>query len=317
MNRFCSNIFIGDLLRALKRLQVSDDATRCDITRLLGLGPPVVPATRPAEPPPFTPPEPPPPPPLPPPASPPAQDSLRSQIEATTREVEVWFPPAPVEPLSQTGAGGATHEPPVDSLFVPNWTRAILSSILSTNGEDGPLDYERIIEALARAEIPVRLPRRPRPTTRRGVQLLVDKSEAMMPFASDQTSIQEAARRAIGSDNVKVLRFVDCPSRGVRASAREKWKDYGPPLPGTPVLLLTDLGIGRPMCSTDRADGQEWLGFASQVRRAGCPLAAFVPYGPRRWPRALRRAMTLVQWDRCTSALTIRNLIGRAHQVFV
>jgi len=53
------------------------------------------------------------------------------------------------------------------------------------------------------------------------------------------------------------------------------------------------------------------------VRRAGCPLVAFVPYAPRRWPRALRRAMTIVQWDRRTSAVTIRNLVGRAHQVAV
>jgi hypothetical protein len=313
MRRFHSNIFVGDLLRAFKRLGVKDDATRRDIALLLGLvqSPQATPALKP---PPIKPPEPPPPPP--PPSPPPAPDSLQSKIEPTTREVELRLPPIPVTPLPQA-ATGAIPEPPVEPLFVPNWTRAILSSALSTNGEDGPLDLDRIVEALSRAEIPARLPRRPRPTTRRGVQLLVDKSEAMTLFVSDQTSVQDATRRAIGSDNVKVLRFVGCPSRGVRASAGEDWKSYGPPLPGTPVLLLTDLGIGRPMFSNERADVDEWLGFAAQVRRAGCPLVAFVPYAPRRWPRPLRRVMTIVEWDRRTSAVTIRNLVGRAHQVNV
>ena len=316
MRRFHSNIFISDLVRALKRLGVTDDASRRDISRLLGLvqAPKGAPTFKP---PPIKPPERLPPPPPPPPASPPpAQDSLQSNIETSTREVEFWFPTIPLTPLPQASAG-ASPEPPVAPLFVPNWTRAILSSALSTNGEDGPLDLDRIIEALGRAEIPARLPRRPRPTTRRGVQLLIDKSDAMTPFASDQNSIHKATRLAIGSDNVKVLRFVGCPSRGVRASALEEWKTYGPPPPGTPVLLLTDLGVGRPMFSTERADIDEWLGFAAQVRRAGCPLLAFIPYAPRRWPRALRRVMTLVQWDRRTSAVTIRNLIGRAHQVSV
>jgi hypothetical protein len=219
--------------------------------------------------------------------------------------------------MSLPPSAGAAPEPAVETLFEPNWARAIVSSALSTNGEDGQLDFDRIVEALARAEIPSPLPRRTRPTTRRGVQLLVDKAEALTPFASDQSSVQEAVRRAIGQDHVKVLRFVGCPSRGVRASAREKWKDYAAPLPGTPVLLLTDLGIGRPMFSTDHAEVEEWLGFAASVRRAGCPVVAFVPYSPGRWPLALRRAMTIVEWDRRTSAVTIRNLVGRAHEVTV
>ncbi|HEX8144708.1 MAG TPA: hypothetical protein VF553_19220 [Pyrinomonadaceae bacterium] len=314
MNNFRSHIGIGDLIRAFERLSVSDDATRREIANLLGLvkaepqtqRAKTTAPTAPAPPPPFTKQTSP---------TPSAQDSLQSKIEASRQEIELWLPEPGVAPLQQTA--GTTSEPPVEPLFVSNWTRAILSSALSTNSEEGPLDIERIVEALARAEIPVPLPRRIHATTRRGVQLLVDKSEAMMPFASDQTSIQEATRRAIGSDQAKALRFVGCPLRGIRASAREKWKNYSPPMPGTPVLLLTDLGIGRPMFSTDHADVREWLAFAQQVRRAGCPLLAFVPYAPGRWPRPLRRAMTIVQWDRCTSAVTIRNLIGRAHQVAV
>lgn len=316
MRRFHSDISFGDLVRALERLGVSDDATRAEVARMLGFEP--ADEREPSPPPPPTPlPSPPPPPPsfaTP----PPKEDSSQSRLEPSRREVELWLPPPEVAPLQQaTASAGVPPEPAVEPLFRPNWTRAILSSALSTNGDDGPLDFDRIVEALGRAEIPARLPRLPRPTTRRGVQLLVDKAEAMTLFAGDQALLQQAARNAIGSDNVKVLRFAGCPSRGVRANAGEDWRPYAPPLPGTPVLLLTDLGIGRPMFADERADAREWLSFAAQVGRAGCPLVAFVPYAPRRWPRALRRAMTIVEWDRRTSAVTIRGLMGRAHQVRV
>jgi hypothetical protein len=318
VRRFRSEVSVGDLVLAVKRLGVDDAALAQEVARLLGLAPAREPVPVEERKLPFQPPLPEPEKPPPPPPKPPALDPLDSTLKPSTSEVDLWLPPAEVSPLQQTRASaGAAPEPPVEPLFLANWTRAILSSALSTNGDDGPLDFDRIAEALGRAEIPAQLPRLPRPTTRRGVQLLVDKAEAMTFFAGDQASLQEAARNAIGSDNVKVLRFAGCPPRGVRASAAEDWKPYAPPLPGTPVLLLTDLGVGRPMFSDERADEREWLAFASRVRRAGCPLVAFVPYEQRRWPRALRRAMTIVEWDRRTSAVTIRGLLARAHQVRV
>lgn len=81
------------------------------------------------------------------------------------------------------------------------------------------------------------------------------------------------------------------------------------------MLLLTDLGIGRPQLSADPATVEEWLELAAVVRRAGCPLVALVPYGAHRWPAALRDAMTLVEWDRPTSAARVRARVGRAHPV--
>lgn len=72
-------------------------------------------------------------------------------------------------------------------------------------------------------------------------------------------------------------------------------------------MLLTDLGLGGPLVSHDRASLGEWLRFCEQARRAGCPLLAFVPHEPRRWPPELMRFMTLLPWDRGTTVLAIRH----------
>ena len=158
------------------------------------------------------------------------------------------------------------------------------------------------------------LPTLPWPTLSRGVQVLVDRSQAMAPFARDQVVLQHEIQRVVGEDQVQVLRFAGCPSRGAGTGPQRKWQDYQPPLPGTPVLLLTDLGIGRPLLADDWVGAEEWLEFAAVVRRAGCPLVAFVPYAPSRLPPRLVGALTVIQWDRRTTAVSIRNLIGPAHE---
>jgi len=110
---------------------------------------------------------------------------------------------------------------------------------------------------------------------------------------------------------VNILRFVGCPLWGTGTGHRKTWNAYCPPLPGTVVLLLSDLSIGRPMFSTEAASVQEWLDFAIRVRRACCPLVAFVPYSPSRWPLRLVDMMTLVQWDRWTTVGTVHKLVMR------
>jgi hypothetical protein len=108
-----------------------------------------------------------------------------------------------------------------------------------------------------------------------------------------------------------VFRFAGCPLRGAGAGPKP-WHRYRPPLPGVPVVLLTDLGICQPPLATDSADECEWLEFATLVRRAGCPLLALVPYGETRWPRALARALNIIHWDRGTTASTVAASLKRA-----
>ena len=200
---------------------------------------------------------------------------------------------------------------PLEPLFEPRWARAILGGALATPGQGGEIDVERIIDGIAHALPVTAIPRSAAPTLARGVQVLIDLGEAMQPFAADQAAVHAAIVRVVGRDKTGTVRFAGCPVWNDGPGSAPERGAYRPPAPGTPILALTDLGIGRPAGGHDWASAHDWLAFAAVARRAGCPLVAFVPYPPARYPADVRGPITIVQWDRSTTVAAVRRLVGR------
>ena len=315
-------ISVADVVRAVSRLRPADEATREAVAALLGVAvpEPAVPSPLPAETaiaadeadeadeadyaagddltpawPAGTAP-----------SGPPVPSTLREG----TREAVAW----PVSSLTIDPEASEETEPdlPLWPLLVPRWTRGILSAACATTraGDDGAVDLEALVGMLARGEVIDRPPYRPWPTLRRGVQILADVGEGMTPFTPDVRHLVEQIRNVAGRDHAPAATFTGCPGR--KNGEDERWD---PPAPGTVIVLITDLGIGRPMLSLDPAGPGEWLAFARRVRRAGCPLVAFVPYPRSRWPRRLEEVMTILEWDRATTAAVVRARLGRAHDL--
>ncbi|WP_437941088.1 hypothetical protein [Sorangium sp. So ce341] len=132
-----------------------------------------------------------------------------------------------------------------------------------------------------------------------GVQVLVDRSDTMVPFLRDEAELVERVQRVVGAEATAVLRFEQNPLVA-GPGPRRLWRPYTPPAAGTPVLVLSDLGIGGQ--ALDEVDPTTaWLDFIEIVGRAGCPLVGFVPAPPGRWPAALVGRMALLSWDRTTT----------------
>ena len=188
-------------------------------------------------------------------------------------------------------------------------TRAILSASLSTDVAVG-VDVQRAVGIIARREPFDHLPVRTIRTVRRGVQLLVDKSVGMAPYLRDQSWLSEWIIRVVGRQRVEIASFTGVPQRGLHRGLR-RLRAYRPPPSGTPIVVLTDLGIAYPLL--DNAAGPaDWLAFASLARHAGCPVTAFVPYPSARWPPGLDRIMTILQWDRqLTARQAAKRVFGR------
>lgn len=228
--------------------------------------------------------------------------------------ISPWGENVPVLPTAneQPASEPLAFEP----LLVPTWTRALLSAVLARRVNDGPIDVKRVVELVARGEVTVNLPRYPRPTLARGVQVLVDRGETMLPFLEDQTWLEEQVQNVVGPGYLKTLYFEGCPTRRAGPGGKSGWKKYPTarqPKSGTVLLLLTDLGIGRPLWPGASAGEGEWLDFAAAVRKRGCPVVALVPYGPARWPASLQKFMTIIQWDRPTSASLVHARVGKGH----
>jgi hypothetical protein len=142
--------------------------------------------------------------------------------------------------------------------------------------------------------------------------VLIDAGEAMLPFARDQQRLLKRLRDLVGREQVTERSFEGCPKlrRGGEAAPDRGWCD--PPAPGTPVLAMTDLGVGRPPPGAARGDVQEWIAFAAVLVRRGCPLIALSPYPAWRVAPALRAVILVVTWDRATRPSAVHRLVRMA-----
>lgn len=243
-------------------------------------------------------------------------DIVVMQRERTTPDVPEWVRAA--RPLAMTASvspdAGAGELPALPPLFAAKRTRAVLTGFLAMPGE-GEVDVDALIERVARGQTLTAIPRRVRPTLGRGVHVLLDRSDAMMPFLGDIAALTGDLARVAGLGQ-RIESFVGSPSRGCGTGSRRRWRPFGeanPPPRGSRVVCITDLGLGGAAIGERAADTEEWIAFAATVQRLGCSLGAIVPYEPERWPRTVRRVMALLFWDPSTRASdALRDLLRRA-----
>jgi hypothetical protein len=218
-----------------------------------------------------------------------------------------------VKPLPQV-AEDRPSPLPLEPLFQPGWARALLSGALATPGADGPLDLPQLIEWIAQGQPVEWLPMLQRPTLVRGVQLLLDHSDAMIPFHKDQNWLVRQLRQTVGKERVAVVHFSGSPRWGAGLGPRHDWQACTPPGDGAPVLAVTDLGIGQPLAADTFVDESEWLLFADDLARAGSPLLILTPYPPRRWPLVLARRLVILHWERTTTISHVHSEVGKGRQ---
>ena len=241
--------------------------------------------------------------------------SSRPEPGARTRVTQTATAGPPPAPLWSSSAGPTLEDLQVEMtpvpavpLFSARTERAILSAALATSVEEGDLDMDRIVERVAERRPLEDVPRLRSVTLRRGAQVLVDLGAGMDPYRPDVERLVAQLDTILADDRLTVAGFVGTPLRGIATAAGDRVA-WSPPPAGRPVVLVTDLGIGGPMVSEDRAHPAEWLPFAFEVRRAGHPLIAFVPYEVRRWPPPLARAITILHWSERTTVGAIRHAV--------
>ncbi|WP_329335729.1 hypothetical protein OG252_11640 [Streptomyces sp. NBC_01352] len=194
-----------------------------------------------------------------------------------------------------TAGPGQPHEPP----WKQGWARGIMFATVAAPLESRELDERSLVRRVARLDTVRSVPRRRRLSTRRGAQLLLDHGSGLSPFQDDRVWLHELAANVVGRDRVDVLRFRGTPDRGVVRSDPLAKETYRPPLPGTSVVLVSDLGLLRPAFA-DRsvASPREWRGFLDQVRHAGCPVVCLTPYDAGDYPAELRERVAFLPFDR-------------------
>ena len=197
-----------------------------------------------------------------------------------------------------------------DALFESRLAPSLLATLLATDAADGPVDTEALVSHISTRSLPGTLPRRSRPSLYRGVQVLIDIGRAMLPFRYDCQILSNCVLATVGRSNVQARLFSECPIRGAGEGPRWTWSRYKPPSVGTPVLVLTDAGIGGPTEHHARSQEDEWIELADLLRKRRSRLILLVPYPKKRWPPRLTERLSIVTWDRNTSLMVTYRLVG-------
>ena len=224
-------------------------------------------------------------------------------------DVPTWIAAAP--PLLPEQSAHHSWKPPHAPLLREQWSRHIVAAIAAVPIADGGVDESRLIDDVSRLRPVARLPRRLRRTVRRGVQLLIDRGDAMQPFFTDVQDVIRSLRTVVGRDQLNGASFAYTPEAGdvlwLRSRERAPWS---PPGHGTPILVISDLGMAQQYGDVRGGSAGEWLAFARRCRAAGCPVVALVPRDESVWPAPLRSAFTMVPWDQRTNVSTVLRCLG-------
>ena len=215
-----------------------------------------------------------------------------------------------VNQLAEPSQANRLVKVPLEPLLRPDWTRHILSGALATWSAQGPLNLQSLVETTAQGKKLFSLPRLRHPSLSHGIQVLIDLNLSMEPFYLDQLFLEQQILKVIGTDRTQVFLFSGLPEWGIKEVVVDDWTYYRNPPVGTPVLLLTDLGIGCASPGTERVSQADWVRFSKKLSKNESSVVALVPYSLKRIPTILKKAMRVVSWDRTTTILSLKKSLN-------
>jgi hypothetical protein len=211
--------------------------------------------------------------------------------------------------LAPDSAPAELPRPKVEPLFAPEQQRSTLLALVSRLIESREVDVARAAQRIANLETLTQLPFRKRTSVRRGVQVVLDVSPRMQPFVDDEVQLVASLLRLLPTDVVQVARCYGAPPDGPKSQSR--YGEYRKPPPGTPVLLVSDVGEGGAIFAPLNAEADDWIGFAQRLSTYGCQLIILAPVSPEQISATIRQHLVVVPWDR---SRTGHDLLSRLRQ---
>lgn len=220
-------------------------------------------------------------------------------------------PPLPAEIANQEPLKlGASNHPPVPrlSLFPQRTARGLLAASVAQPARGYDLDMPRLIRASVQRKPLRSLPLLPRFSTQQGCQLLLDFSEALVPWWDDMRDLIQQFQAVLGETACPVYEFTDNPRHAVRwtETGEQTWQAIA----GKPVVSATDFGQVRTARHELRPGLSVWRDFALHCRRWQIPVIALTPLGHKRCPKELAHLMSIIDWNPHTRVSDVKRLIN-------
>lgn len=205
--------------------------------------------------------------------------------------------------------GASNHQPiPRLSLFPQRTARGLLAASVAQPSRGYDLDIPRLIRTSVQRQPLRSLPLLPRFSTQQGCQLLLDFSEALVPWWDDMRDLIQQFHAVLGETACPVYEFTDNPRHAV--SWTETGEQTWQAIAGKPVVIATDFGQVRSARHELRPGLSVWRDFALHCRRWQIPVIALTPLGHKRCPKELAHLMSIIDWNPHTRASDVKRLIN-------
>jgi formylglycine-generating enzyme required for sulfatase activity len=185
-------------------------------------------------------------------------------------------------------------DPPALRLLAP-WRelRLRLRTALTESREGPEIDIHGVVRRLSCGQLLDRLPREPRRWWGPYLQVIIDRSEHLVPYWTDQDQVCGELARLFAAQDLEQAVFYEGLSEP-RLLGTSSSKPYRP-LPGGIVLVLGDLG-----CLTPRAADEDnpWRLLGQRITAANGRPVALLPCPVARCPTTLSHGWQLIPWER-------------------
>ncbi|MGD9210636.1 MAG: formylglycine-generating enzyme family protein, partial [Desulfobacteraceae bacterium] len=177
------------------------------------------------------------------------------------------------------------------------WPRLwpFLRSALGDRRDGSAIDLHKVVRKIARMRPMRRLPRLTRRSWARRCLLLVDYDVRLLPFWLDMRQLCLQLVRIRGRNGLDLIYLEQGPCGPMYRDGDDgALPAFRPPEPGTPVLILSDLGL---LGDTEQVK-TDWLRFGRKLRQHGVAPVVLTPAPRRKWTIAAANVFRMACWDR-------------------
>ncbi len=135
------------------------------------------------------------------------------------------------------------------------------------------LDLKRLIQQLARGQMPRHIPKRLRPAWASEFHIVDDLAERLIPYREDQIHLWRELSKLIPAHALTRSQLLDRERVPYVVAPRQRRGDSFFPQPGATVLALSDLGS----LSARPSDSENWRRMGEWLVTRGCVCVALVP----------------------------------------
>lgn len=220
----------------------------------------------------------------------------RSNSDAETRAEQ------PLRPLTENDAKACSETRLVsyeelipEARLLPALRRALGTTL------EGDIDIDRLVGHLARNNLPRQLPRHRWQRWHPDLIVLLDFAPRLQPYRKDMHRLARGLLRHCGRSGVSLRILNNGPLQESTDWLAEQTMAVEPPgsswkipRPGTPVLIVSDLGLLMGACSSESGN---WRRFVRNLHATQIRPVALVPLGAEQIADSMAHLLPVLRWS--------------------